>query len=154
MKKILPFLLFFSLILLSVYFGFSQSKNKKINISKNMSAKNNTNTSTHTNVTVTLLPTLVLSPSPTSSSSQINLIISSPQSGSTVDVNSITVNGTTKAKIAVVVNDSELTTGADGTFKVEVVLDEGDNYISIVAYDEEGNIAEREIMITRTTNGI
>ena len=155
MKKILPFLLFLPLVLFSIYLGFSQSKNK--NISKNMSANSNVNTSTNTNTNEVATPTtppLTPSQSSTSSSSQINLIISSPQSGSTVDNTSVVVSGTTGSKVSVAVNDQELISNTDGTFKTTVLLDEGENYISVVAYDDAGNSAERELLVNRTTAGL
>jgi hypothetical protein len=52
------------------------------------------------------------------------------------------------------VNDQELTSNADGSFSTTVLLDEGENYISVVAYDEVGNSAERELLVTRNTAGL
>ena len=100
-------------------------------------------------------PTLTSLSAPTLAvMSQINLIITSPESGSTLDGTSVIVSGTTKPNIDVVVNDQELVSGADGSFKATIGLDEGENYISIVAYDEEGNVAEREILVMRTPSDI
>jgi hypothetical protein len=151
MKKIIPFILFIPLFFFSIYFGYRQYVNNKTNKGANTITNKNANSSPNSAITSVPSPTLALLPAPTLAvMSQINLIITSPESGSTVDGTSITVSGTTKPKIDVVVNDQELLSGADGSFNTSVTLDEGENYISIVAYDEDGNVAEREILIMRT----
>jgi hypothetical protein len=86
--------------------------------------------------------------------SQISLTLLSPDSGAVVDSSSIIVSGKTKSSISVVVNEQDTISTADGSFKATVTLDEGENYISIVAYDEDGNVAEREILITRATSDL
>lgn len=142
MNKIILFILFIPLLFFSIYLGVTQYTNRKTNIDSNI------NTNLQTNPTATDNDA-INEPTVSPALSQINLIVTSPESGTTVDARSITVSGTTKEKIDVVVNDIELTSGADGTFKVDVALDEGDNYISIVVYDQEGNVSEREILVTR-----
>jgi hypothetical protein len=166
MKKIIPFIVFIPLLFLSIYLGYTQYANRKANkganINANMSgnkeANSNTNTGakSNTNEPTQILPSIAPTSSPSSSPavSQINLVISTPESGIITDTSSIVVSGTTKPKIDIVVNDKDLVSGEDGSFNISVSLDEGDNYISIVAYDEEGNVAEREIMITRATSDI
>lgn len=147
MKKIIPFILFIPLLFFSIYLGYTQYTHKQTNNSINLSVNKEMGSSKIN--TATPIPT-----SPPIVESKINLVITSPESGTTVDGVTITVKGSTKPSIDVVVNDKELVSGTDGSFEVVVPLDEGDNYISIVAFDEVGNVAEREIMITRTTSDI
>jgi hypothetical protein len=93
------------------------------------------------------------SPSPTSAptlvpSSKITLTISSPASGSTVSSSSITVRGKTSASAEVFVNESETKADSNGNFSVSMKLDEGDNYIIVIANDADGNVAEAELTVT------
>ena len=149
MKKIISFFLFLSLILFSIYLGFTQSKNAVKNKNPEISslAPIDVPEIVKNSQVVTPTPSILLS-------SQINLLISNPISGEEVDSASISVAGTTGKNVNVIVNDQELISNIDGTFRTTVLLDEGENYISIVAYDEEGNSAEREIMVTRTISGL
>lgn len=149
MKKIIPFFLFIPLILFSIYLGFTQFKSSTRNKNPEVSSLSPTG--------IPQLSSTIQSAIPTTAavvSSQINLLISSPTSGVEVDSTSISVTGTTGKNVNVIVNEQELMSNADGTFKATVLLDEGENYISIVAYDELGNSAEREIMVTRTVSGL
>lgn len=152
MKKIIPFFLFLPLIIFSLYLGFTQSKNPAKNKNPEVSLLLPTDVPRIPRIPkdvqfVTPTPTIVVP-------SQINLLISSPISGAEVDSTSISVTGTTEKNVSVIVNDQELISNTDGTFKTTVLLDEGENYISIVAYDDLGNSAEREIMVTRTVSGL
>lgn len=149
MKKIIPFFLFIPLILFSIYLGFTQFKSSTRNKNPEVSSLFPTG--------IPQLSSTIQSATPTTAavvSSQINLLISSPTSGAEVDSTSISVTGTTGKNVNVIVNEQELISNTDGTFKATVLLDEGENYISIVAYDELGNSAEREIMVTRTISGL
>lgn len=149
MKKIIPFFLFLPLIIFSVYLGFTQSKSPSKNKNPEVSSSLPTNVPRITKDVQFVTPTsTILLPS------QINLLISNPISGVEVDSTSISVTGTTEKNVNVIVNDQELISNTDGTFKTTVLLDEGENYISIVAYDDLGNSAEREIMVTRTVSGL
>ena len=53
-----------------------------------------------------------------------------------------------------IVNETDVNPNRDGSFSMKVMLDEGENYISIVAYDDVGNSSEREIIMTRTIDGL
>ncbi len=149
MKKIIPFFLFIPLILVSIYLVFTQFKNTPSNKNPRVSSLSPTEIPQISSITQSVAP-----PPAAVLSSQINLLISSPISGAEVDSTSISVMGTTGKNVNVIVNEQELISNADGTFKATVLLDEGENYISIVAYDELGNSAEREIMVTRTISGL
>ena len=149
MKKIIPFFLFIPLILVSIYLGFTQFKSSTRNKNPEVSSLSPTGISQVSKTIQLVTPTTAVVPL-----SQINLLISSPTSGAEVDSTSISVTGTTGKNVNVIVNEQELMSNADGTFKTTILVDEGENYISIVAYDELGNSAEREIMVTRTISGL
>jgi len=147
MKKIIPFFLFIPLILVSIYLGFTQFKSSTRNKNPEVFSLSPTGISQVSNTIQSVTPTTVAVVL-----SQIDLLISSPPSGAEIDSTSIAVTGTTGKNVNVMVNEQELISNEDGTFKTTVLLDEGENYISIVAYDELGNSAEREIMVTRTVS--
>jgi len=92
----------------------------------------------------------------TSSAQQggLDLTISSPTSGAVVALTEIVVKGKVNPRANVIVNDEDIKLSIDGTFEKKLPIDEGDNYISVVAYDDLGNSAERELLITRTISGI
>ena len=80
----------------------------------------------------------------------LDLVIMSPQSDTTVNASSVTVKGTVNPKAYVIINEYDITPGKDGSFEQRIALDEGENYISIVAYDDDGNSTERELLVVRT----
>jgi hypothetical protein len=84
----------------------------------------------------------------------LDLVIMSPQSDTTVNATSITVKGTVNPKAYVIINEYDITPGKDGSFEQKIALDEGENYISIVAYDDDGNSSERELLVVRTVEEI
>jgi hypothetical protein len=59
------------------------------------------------------------------------------------------VTGKTVPGANVIVNEYEMKADATGVFSRTVSLDEGENYISIVAYTDTGEVAETELMIVR-----
>lgn len=94
-------------------------------------------------------PSTISSPKVTSPNYQeIPLEILSPKDQAFVSSDRITVSGKTKPKSDVVVNDQEIKADNNGNFSTQVTLDEGENIIGIVAYDENGNYAEKEIIVT------
>ncbi|OGG06784.1 hypothetical protein A2872_00950 [Candidatus Gottesmanbacteria bacterium RIFCSPHIGHO2_01_FULL_42_12] len=100
--------------------------------------------------------TRVISPTPTPAmvakketfERQIKLIVSSPSDGSTVKTNKLSVKGVTMPLAEVFVNDLELKADTLGNFSGTLTLEEGDNPISIIAIDENGNYSEMELTIT------
>lgn len=158
MRKIIPFLLFIPLLVLSIYIGFTQFKNIKNNTIKNGVTINTSNGVEKSIRIPTDVPNFS-TPTPKQgtaniSTDQINLTISSPESGAIIDTNTVIISGSTQSNASVVINDVEIVANKDGSFKSSVPLDEGDNYISIVAYNDFGNVAEREIIVTRTIVGL
>lgn len=93
-------------------------------------------------------------PDTSSSSKSLDLVINEPISGTEVQKSSITIKGQVNPKAHLIVNETDVTLGANGEFAQQVTLDEGENYISVVAYDDEGNATERELLIIRTIEGI
>lgn len=82
------------------------------------------------------------------SSTKISLSISSPPNGATVTRSSLTVRGKTAANAEVFVNELETKADASGNFSISVTLDEGENYIIVMANDAAGNVAEAELTVT------
>jgi len=155
MKKIIPFLLFVPLLILSIYIGYTQFNNKKQENNIINTTSNGVKKSTHTSIDAPDFS----SPTPkqetaNASINQISLTISSPESGTVVDANTVTISGFTESNASIVINDTEIAANNDGSFQSDISLDEGDNYISIVAYNDAGSVAEREIIVTRTITGL
>lgn len=79
---------------------------------------------------------------------EIPLTIEEPSDNLTTQIQTITVKGLTLPGATVYVNEIEMSADANGTFSTAVQLDEGENYVMIVAHDNEGNYAEKELIIT------
>ncbi|HLD24982.1 MAG TPA: hypothetical protein VJB96_03645 [Patescibacteria group bacterium] len=80
--------------------------------------------------------------------SGIQLAVTSPSGNVTVSSPSFTVRGKTVAGGEVFVNDSETKADSSGNFSATLTLDEGENYILVVANDAFGNYAEKEFTVT------
>jgi hypothetical protein len=78
---------------------------------------------------------------------QFTLTVSAPTDGSTVTTSSIVVKGLTAPNAEVFINDAETKANSIGNFSSTIVLEEGDNYISVVAVDVDGNSAEQELTV-------
>lgn len=78
---------------------------------------------------------------------QIKLVVDN-KDGSIVKTNKVTIKGATVPKAEVFINDLGLVADAKGNFSGTITLDEGDNPISIIAVDENGNYSEKEITVT------
>lgn len=83
--------------------------------------------------------------------SGLSLTVSQPADKSSVTTSSVAVSGKTQPKADVSVNDTDLKADNQGNFSTKVTLDEGENTIVIVATDENGNYAEKEITVTYQT---
>ncbi len=123
----------------AVYFGFQRQNNLQRSLEE---------TST-TAVTETIQPTTASETASVQTFEEgLALTISQPQDKEILTTNQVTVKGKTKANAEVFVNDTELKADASGNFSALLTLDEGENYITVVANDELGNFAEKEIMVT------
>lgn len=87
----------------------------------------------------------------TTIANQISLFIDQPSNGIVVSNPLLTVRGKTNSNAEIVVNDKETNANSSGNFSVTLTLDEGENSIIIVANDELGNIAEKELLVTYET---
>ncbi len=79
--------------------------------------------------------------------SEITLTVSAPINGATVTTATVVVRGKTKPNAEVFVNDEATVADTSGSFSVTLTLDEGDNPIVISANDEDGNVAEKELIV-------
>ena len=82
--------------------------------------------------------------------SGIALTVSTPANNANVTVSPLPVKGKTVPGAEVFVNDIETIADAGGYFSVTLNLEEGDNYILIVANDVSGNYAEKELHVNYT----
>jgi Glucodextranase, domain B len=78
----------------------------------------------------------------------LTLTISAPANGATVTNPAVAVKGKTSPNAEVFVNEAEGKADASGNFSIGLTLDEGENYLIIMANDAQGNVAEKELTIT------
>lgn len=78
---------------------------------------------------------------------EITLTVANPIHNSTVTTASITIKGNTTPNADVFINEYETKADATGLFRYTMTLDEGENIIIIVANDENGNLAEEELIV-------
>ncbi len=138
MKKGILFLALFLLILTGVYL-FEKSRQLSINLS----SLNQKNTP------------VVLENEEKSTVEEVNqgltLEIDQPKDKTKVNSSNIIVSGRTSPGADVFINDKELKANHQGKFSTNINLDEGENIITIVASDSQGNYAEKELVITLET---
>lgn len=162
MKKIIILLILFALLLILAISLVVNETQKRSNESILLNTGNtekeiNTEFFEDKIPKATAVPTGKTVPSPkptetpvkTSSQAPLFLTISSPSSNQTVDEASILVKGTTVPQTSVMVNEFELTADSQGNFSKSLSLDEGENYINVIAYNNEGQVVEKELIITR-----
>ncbi len=77
-----------------------------------------------------------------------SLDVSTPSDNSTVNTDSVQVQGTTDSETLVKVNDLPVVVDATGHFTTSVSLNQGQNQITIVAEDDAGNSAAKTITVT------
>ncbi|MFZ5845610.1 MAG: hypothetical protein ACOY0S_04035 [Patescibacteria group bacterium] len=96
--------------------------------------------------------TLSVSPTPTGSGAasfkEISLTITAPANGATVRSPKVVVRGKTVARAEIFVNEVETVADERGNFSATITLEEGENYILVVATDEQGQVAEKELVVT------
>lgn len=141
MQKYIP-VLAGGIILVLIVAGFIVIQTRQ---SKNAVNKPANTVQSVTGVPPTELPVKEI---PVPAVSDISLVVNSPVKGAVVKRANLTVSGKTVARAEVVVNDVETTADARGNFSVNIVLDEGENTIVVVANDSDGNFAESELTVT------
>jgi len=144
MRKIIPFAFAVILVLAGGIYLFS-SKIIKTPPSLMQTTGVQDNTDTTMVATETVAPEKI-----PESINQITLSVTSPANDTTVAVPSVTVKGITLAGAEVSVNDKDTIAGQGGNFSATISLEEGDNYIIVVAVDADGNVAEQELSVTYT----
>ena len=76
------------------------------------------------------------------------IVIDSPEDGSTVDSNVVTVTGVTEPGALLIVNGIVVAVEDNGSFECNILLDEGENIITAVATDEASNSASTSVTVT------
>lgn len=82
------------------------------------------------------------------SKNQISLTVSEPVDGQTTTSSSIIVKVKTVPNADVSVNDIDLKADAQGNFSTSLTLDDGENDITVVAVNDQGQSAEKDLTIT------
>jgi hypothetical protein len=89
-------------------------------------------------------------PASAAPTSKVTLTIDNPRDGSTTSTPTVVLKGRTVPNAEVSVNETEIKATATGVFAVTVDLNEGENSISVLANDADGNYAETEVLVTYT----
>jgi hypothetical protein len=149
MKNYLPIVIGILVIIAAGFFvrQYSMSQVTPLSSSGNNAVPTETQEPVE-NISITPIPTEKKTEVVTSSA--ISLAISSPTNNITVTSKSLVVRGKTIPKAEVFVNDAETRADDSGSFSVTLTLDEGENYILVVANDADGNFSEKELTITYT----
>ncbi|MBI4973697.1 hypothetical protein HZC27_03755 [Candidatus Roizmanbacteria bacterium] len=149
MKKIIILLVLFALLLILAIFLVVNETQKRTNAaallnsgSTEKEGKINTEFFEGKRPSATLIPT-------NAAAQTLFLTLSSPTTNQTVSGASILVKGMTVPLTPVMINEFELTADSQGNFSKSLSLDEGENYISVIAYNSEGQVVEKELVITR-----
>jgi len=79
---------------------------------------------------------------------EISLTVSQPQNNAVVSTPTIQVTGKTLPGIDVSINEKDVKADSQGNFSASLSLDEGDNIVSVLAVDQNGNSSEKELTVT------
>lgn len=108
-----------------------------------------------TEVTTNIIPTTSILPTraPASETTGVStggmpLSISSPANNTIVTSSQILIRGKTAPGAEVFINEKEVVADNSGNFSTAYSLDEGENLIIVTANDSEGNMAEKELVVT------
>jgi len=134
-KKIFPILL---VIIIVIIFSNYQKNNKTIK--KMLNSKN----------VVTIQPTDLIKKI-VNKSEKIFLQVDEPKNNITVNNPIINISGKTIPNAFIFINEQELKADINGSFTSATTLEEGENYILIVASDDLGNNVEKDIMVNLET---
>lgn len=85
--------------------------------------------------------------------SNFPLTITQPLNKSIIINQNISVSGKTTPNAEVAINDVDTKADINGNFSVNLMLDEGENIISVIGNDENGNYKEKEITVTYNPQG-
>ncbi len=135
-KKFFP--AFFVLVLVIALFSYFQKNNPNIkNIIDSKKGRNKDS------ITKIIKPTIV--------SEKISLLVYEPKNNTTVNNPIINIRGKTIANAYIFINEQELKADVNGNFASATTLEEGENYILIVASDDLGNSVEKDILVNLET---
>ena len=137
--------LFLVVILIVLIFGAALgalliNNNNRIKKTEVESAKQTISIPNKSSVTVKNVPATI--------ASEIYLEILSPKQSSVINSPSIFVKGKTVPQADVFVNDTEAKADSSGNFSVNLNLDEGENNITVLTNDSDGNFAEKELIVS------
>jgi hypothetical protein len=118
---------------------------------RSQSAMYNANASTKV-VSQNVVVTQPSVPSPTVAG-EIPLTVSYPTNGSTFTTPNIVITGKTTPASEITVNDATTKSDATGAFSQSILLNQGENIITITSVDADGNYSEREVKVTLNTSG-
>jgi hypothetical protein len=141
-RKIFPVFLILILVIIFSYYQKDNSAVKKTLNSKNEKATNSNKETTEP--TGSLQKTV-------NESEKIFLQVDEPKNNSTVNNPIINISGKTISNAYVFINEQELKADISGNFTSATTLEEGDNYILIVASDDLGNSVEKDILVNLET---
>jgi hypothetical protein len=144
MKKTVPAIL--AILILGIFVGaafvktqFKPSVYTETDLAKLTSTIAPTTAQINPTASPTPLPTLV---------STLSLTLTSPASDITVSSPNVTVRGKSASRAQVYINEKELVADASGNFSAVLTMDEGENLIIVTANDDEGNVAEKQVVVT------
>jgi len=145
MKKLVPIIIGVVIIAVLAYISFQRAKNvsKSVVVQQTEVSVESTAQPPGTTVAPTTAELKAMA-------TGITLTILTPANNSTVTSSVVAVKGKTVANGEVFVNDVEAKADSSGNFSVSLTLDEGENYILIVANDINGNYSEKDLTVTYT----
>ncbi|MEK7109831.1 MAG: hypothetical protein AAB876_01270 [Patescibacteria group bacterium] len=82
---------------------------------------------------------------------KIFLQVDEPKNNITVNNPIINISGKTISNAFIFINEQELKADLNGSFASATTLEEGENYILIVASDDLGNSVEKDILVNLET---
>lgn len=138
-KKFFP--VFLTLIFVIIIFSYFQKNNPAIK--KILNSKNTEKTDSNTE---TIQPADSLQKT-VSESERIFLQINEPKNNITVNNPIINISGKTISNAYIFINEQELKADLNGNFTSATTLEEGENFILIVASDDLGNSVEKDILV-------
>jgi hypothetical protein len=135
------------IIVLALIIVYSIFQKKNFNVDKMFNPQNN---EVQPNGAVTNQPSQMIQPT-SGSQKTVFLEVSQPVNNTTVGNAAVSVIGKTIPNGSVFVNDQELKADINGNFSTNTTLLEGENEIVIVASDDFGNSAEKDITLNLET---
>lgn len=128
-----------------VVFTFLKKNNPAINKILNSKNENKKVVEVGTNKSADLVKETV------TQSEKIFLEVDQPKTGTTVNNPIVNINGKTIPNAYIFINEQELKADINGSFASATTLEEGENYILIVASDDLGNSVEKDILVNLET---